>query len=120
MKAPDFNNLSSYYSNENILRKTIIQLRKDLALSEEEFELTNTNQSLFEQLVNQVQRVIDDLLDSSFERFSQCMYRIDISEMQLEQCKTNNNYDSALISEMVIKRCLQKVVIKEWYKKNTN
>lgn len=120
MNTPDLNNLSSYYANENFLNKTIIQLRKDLALGEEELKLEDSNLSFFEQLVNQVKRVVDDLLDSSFERFSQCMYRVDISQMQLERCKTGNNYDSKLISEMIIKRCLQKVVIKEWYKKNSD
>ncbi|MBT8195227.1 MAG: hypothetical protein HKO56_09010 [Bacteroidia bacterium] len=120
MNKPDISNLSAYYTNELIIKSTVIQLRKDLELDESELSIDKLNGSLFETLVKQIKVVIDDLLSRSFEQFSQCMYRVDISQKQLEKCMHEGNYNSTLIAEMVVKRCLQKVVIKEWYKKHTD
>jgi hypothetical protein len=52
----------------------------------------------------------------------QLLYRVDISEVQLKKYlneATNENHLSA-IAELVIKRVLQKVVIKQYYKLNEN
>jgi hypothetical protein len=119
MTNPDLNDLSLYYSDKFFIERTIEQIKKDLQLGEDELTLSEEDSYLFDQLVSKVQSVINYLLDKSFEQFLQCMYRIDINQKQLDNCIVNGNYDSKLIAETVVKRCLQKVVIKEWYKKNT-
>jgi hypothetical protein len=52
----------------------------------------------------------------------QLLYRIDISEAQLKkylnQSKNENHYN--VIAELIIKRVLQKVVVKRYYKDNEN
>ncbi|MEQ8363458.1 MAG: hypothetical protein RH948_11355 [Cyclobacteriaceae bacterium] len=52
----------------------------------------------------------------------QLLYRIDISESQLEKYlnKDNNKNHWMTIAELIIKRVLQKVVTKRFYKKNEN
>jgi len=120
MEKPDISNISHYYTNEFIILNTVKQLQKDLGLAEDQLVLNSQDESLFHSLVKQVKIVIDDLLNRSFEQFSQCMYRIDISQKQLATCMQEGNYNSTLIAEMVVKRCLQKVVIKEWYKNRTD
>ena len=118
MTKPELSDLSLYYSDEFFIQKTIDQIRKDLSLSDEELCIEKSDDALFYQLVTRVEKVINYLLDKSFEQFLQCMYRVDINQKQLENCKINGSYDSKLISETIVKRCLQKVVIKEWYKQN--
>jgi len=52
----------------------------------------------------------------------QLLYRIDISEAQLKRYlneNRNENYFN-VIAELIIKRVLQKVVIKQYYKNNEN
>jgi hypothetical protein len=120
MNKPEINNLATYYTDELIIKSTVQQLRKDLELGESELILDAQNSTLYDSLVEQVKVVMDDLLSQSFEQFSQCMYRIDISQNQLGTCILDGNYDTTLIAELVVKRCLQKVVIKEWYKKNND
>lgn len=50
------------------------------------------------------------------------LYRIDISETQLKKYLVENKGDNYfnVIAELIIKRVLQKVVIKQFYKNNEN
>ena len=52
----------------------------------------------------------------------QLLYRIDISEAQLKRYLLENKSDNYfnVIAELIIKRVLQKVVIKQFYKNNKN
>jgi len=50
------------------------------------------------------------------------LYRIDISEAQLKRYLNENKTDNyyIVIAELIIKRVLQKVVIRQYYKNNEN
>jgi len=50
------------------------------------------------------------------------LYRIDISEAQLKRYLNENKTDNyyVVIAELIIKRVLQKVVIRQYYKNNEN
>ena len=50
------------------------------------------------------------------------LYRIDISEAQLKRYLNENKNDNYfnVIAELIIKRVLQKVVIRQYYKNNEN
>ena len=50
------------------------------------------------------------------------LYRIDISEAQLKRYLNGrpNENNFAVIAELIIRRVLQKVIIKQYYKKNEN
>ncbi|MEQ1587857.1 MAG: hypothetical protein ABL895_18370 [Cyclobacteriaceae bacterium] len=50
------------------------------------------------------------------------LYRIDISEVQLKRYLNEDKHESYfnVIAELIIKRVLQKVVVKHYYKKNEN
>ncbi len=52
----------------------------------------------------------------------QLLYRIDISEAQLKKYLTDDKRENyfSVIAELIIKRVLQKVVIKQYYKNNEN
>ena len=73
--------------------------------------------SIHEKLVHELQRA-EKRADSNL---MQLLYRIDISEFQLKKYlneQRNENHLST-IAELIIKRVLQKVVIKEYYKNNS-
>jgi hypothetical protein len=52
----------------------------------------------------------------------QLLYRVDISEAHLKKYlnEANNENHLSTIAELIIKRVLQKVVIKQYYKLNEN
>jgi hypothetical protein len=52
----------------------------------------------------------------------QLLYRIDISEGQLKKYLNENQNENHLITiaDLIIKRVLQKVVIKQYYKRKEN
>jgi hypothetical protein len=52
----------------------------------------------------------------------QLLYRIDISEAQLKRYLNENRHETYfnVLAELIIKRVLQKVVIKQFYKNNEN
>ena len=71
------------------------------------------------------EKIVDELHRSETRADTNLMnllYRIDISEGQLKKHLTNHPNENHLttIAELIIKRVLQKVVIKEYYKRNVN
>jgi len=96
------------------------QLAKD-------FEQSNFSAGFVETLIPDYQNIHEkithelQLNDKRTEaNVMQLLYRIDISEAQLKK-HLNDHYNEdhfALIAELIIKRVLQKVVIKQYYKNN--
>jgi serine phosphatase RsbU (regulator of sigma subunit) len=71
------------------------------------------------------EKIIGELQHSEKRTDSNLMtllYRIDISEAQLKKYLNERSNENHLITiaELIIKRVLQKVVIKQYYKKNKN
>lgn len=63
---------------------------------------------------------INKITNAASSKLSELLYRIDISEQQIKkltQQKSESSFN-AIIAELIIKRELQKVVIKEFYRKN--
>ena len=113
--------------NEQLSRKDLfdaftMQLAKDFEQSNFQAEFVKALEpdytSIHEKLVRELQRS-EKRADSNL---MQLLYRIDISEAQLKKYLNEHRNENHLITiaELIIKRVLQKVVIKHYYKKNEN
>jgi len=113
--------------NEQLSRKDLfdaftMQLAKDFEQSNFQAEFVKALEpdytSIHEKLVRELQRS-EKRADSNL---MQLLYRIDISEAQLKKYLNEHRSENHLITiaELIIKRVLQKVVIKHYYKKNEN
>jgi hypothetical protein len=99
-----------------------LQLAKDFVQSNFEVGFVQTLEpayaSIHEKIMVELQRN-EKRADSNL---MQLLYRIDISEAQLKKYlnEANNENHLGTIAELIIKRVLQKVVIKQYYKLDEN
>ncbi len=109
-------------SSSNLFEAFKLQLTKD-------FEQSNFSSSFIKDLPPDytfiLEKIISELHRSEAKADAQLMnllYRIDIGEAQLKKYLTSHPHENHLttIAELIIKRVLQKVVIKEYYKRNAN
>lgn len=99
----------------------IAQLKKD-------FEGANCDSVFSQNLIpnyNEILLIIEQELTKISKtkpsKINAVLYRIDISEQQIQNKKSEHPNENfyLIISELIIKRTLQKVVIKEYYKKKS-
>ena len=109
--------IQPYLQNTEILRQTAEQVKKDFAFFDIEILFENNHQNAYNQLFEQVFPHIKKLLSSNSQKIFSLLYRIDISEAQLknESQKNREQTSEEIITHLIIKRCLQKVVLRKLY-----
>ena len=112
--------IQAYITNIDILRQTVEQIKKDFDLFGMEIKFSGNNYDAYEELFNQIQPHIEQLIQKDYQRFMNILYRIDVNEQQLKQKLHENSSESTgeIISDLIIKRELQKVVIRNYYKQH--
>lgn len=98
-------------SKENLYPKLIAQLNKDFSLSglEEVFYLESNP----EELLNYLNRIINDLIRNQFSDYLNLLYRVDVSEAQLKKIEnTDVEQMSNQVSFLILKRECQKILIR--------
>lgn len=83
-----------------------------------EIKFSGNVNNAYEELFDQVEPHIKKMLDSNRQKFLGIMYRIDVSDDQIKKAISENTYEpfSAIVTDLIIKRELQKVVIRNHYK----
>ncbi|MES1224450.1 MAG: hypothetical protein ABUT20_53640 [Bacteroidota bacterium] len=106
--------LNLYFTNEKILSDLCQQLTKDIAVEGFEIKTGFPLQQAFEQLFNQLLPLIRKLEKDNKAKLNFILNRADISESQLVQSIQKNKAKpyAELVAELIIKRELQKVVIR--------
>jgi hypothetical protein len=99
-----------------------LQLTKDFEQSNFNADFVNALEPVYANIHEKIMVELQRSEKGADSNLMQLLYRVDISEVQLKKYlneATNENHLSA-IAELVIKRVLQKVVIKQYYKLNEN
>ena len=120
MEKHDLVHVNEQLSSKDLFDSFKLQLAKDFQQSN--FE-SNFIKDLKPDYANIIEKIVLELQRSDKRADSdilQLLYRIDISEAQLKKYlnKDNNKNHWMLMAELIIKRVLQKVVTKRFYKKN--
>lgn len=115
----NFSDLSPYYNKLEILQQTANQIIKDFDMFGMEIKFSGNAYNAYEELFNQIEPHINKMLDNNRSKFMGILYRIDVSDEQIKKAVKENSSEpfSFIISDLIIKRELQKVVIKNFYKK---
>jgi|SRR3954470_3756063 len=108
-----------YINRLDLIKDTANQVIKDFDMFGLEIKFSGNAYNAYEELFDQILPHIDKLLSSNQQKFLGILYRIDISEEQIKKAVNNNLSEpfSHIITDLVIKRELQKVVIRNQYKK---
>jgi hypothetical protein len=115
---PDIKN---QLSRQELFDAFKIQLQKD-------FNQSNFHAEFIERLEPNYNHILETISEElqrknvSNTSLMSLLYRIDISEAQLKRYLQENKDENyfTVVAELIIKRVLQKVVIKRYYKSNEN
>ena len=84
-----------------------------------EVKFSGNAYNAYEELFDQIEPHIDHLISSNRSKFLGILYRIDLSDEQIKKAVQENVSESfsSILTDLIIKRELQKVVIRDHYKK---
>ncbi|HXB39102.1 MAG TPA: hypothetical protein VNZ49_01090 [Bacteroidia bacterium] len=106
-----------YLTDLQILQETADQIKKDFSFFSLEITFSGNKEEAYSELYNQIYPHIKNLMDSDYEKFLSLLYRIDLNEKQIYpvQSADKSEEPAKTISGLIIKRCLQKVILRKLY-----
>lgn len=115
----NFTDLRPYINRLDMIQATAEQIIKDFDMFGMDVKFSGNPYNAYEELFNQIEPHIRHMLDTNPSKFMGFLYRIDLSDELLKKSLKENSSESLsqVISDLVIKRELQKVVIRQHFKK---
>ena len=101
-------------SNEDLVRKTLKQVEKDFGDVILQLDEVPVSETYFFDLVTDLSYTVEALLEKNPEKLFSLLYRIDLPEGLAQQALSSDKPHFAL-SELIMKRELQKVVLRQRY-----
>lgn len=114
--------ISNQLSSSDLFDAFKKQLKKDFEQSNLSADFVETIEQDYESIHSTILFELQRSEKRTDFNLMNLLYRIDISEKQLQQYLNNAGNDGYynVIAELIIKRVLQKVVIKQFYKGSAN
>lgn len=114
----NFNDLAPYINKLELIKDTANQIIKDFDMFGMEVKFSGNPYDAYEELFEQVEPHIKKLIDTNQSKFMGILYRIDVSDEQIKKALNTNGSEafSEIVTDLIIKRELQKVVIRNHYK----
>lgn len=113
LSETDGKGLQRYLDRAEVLAATVVQLRKDLSLSEQDMPIPEVGDEAFETLRKTVVPILTTLQQKSQHVLQVAMYRVDIPETHLRRTMAQGGLHE-LAGECVV-RALQKVLTRLRY-----
>ena len=117
---PEFNKsareIEGYFGSKSILRELILQLRKDFTSAGVPVKLLLSHKYSFEELILILKYCLED---QNGKQISLLLNRVDISEKQFVSGMPGPGLDTLALAELIIKRELQKVVLRQLFSKSS-
>jgi len=116
----ELSELNRSIQSNNLLKETVDQLEKDFLMIGVNFDIEKPV-SDYKDLFSFTFHLIDALNQQIPQRVLNLLYRIDLSEeiVKSEMLITQLSF-TEMLSEMIVKRELKKVIIKNYYSKSEN
>ncbi len=107
-----------YESSVWLLKEVVAQINKDFRLQGFDVEFSGKGETAYQELSRQLKPVIDYMLENQTEKFWNLLYGIDLNERKVKNIlfSENQNLDTIqALTDLILKRELQKVVIRLHY-----
>ena len=107
-----------YERSVKLLQDVVAQINKDFRLSGFDVEFSGQGDTAYQELSSQLIPVIEYMLENQTEKFWNLIYGIDLSETKVKQILFGKDEIPNAIGELtdlILKRELQKVVIRQFY-----
>lgn len=114
----DLTNISQYINRLDLIKDTANQIIKDFEMFGMEIKFSGNKYNAYEELFNQIEPHINKLISTNQQKFMGILYRIDLSDEQIKKAIDQNASEpfSEIVTDLIIKRELQKVVIRSHYR----
>ena len=114
----NFTDVSQYINRLDLIKDTAEQIIKDFDMFGIEIKFSGSAYNAYEELYDQIEPNINKLINSNQQKFMGILYRIDLNDEQIKKAVTENYTEpfSSIVTDLIIKRELQKVVIRNHYK----
>lgn len=106
--------IESYLRDTEILHQTAEQIKKEFSFFALDIHVTGDQSNAYRELFDQIYPHIERLMKQEHERFLGLLYRIDINELLIGKCPADQRLEE-YVTDLVIKRCLQKVNLRKLY-----
>ncbi len=120
MELPEISNteIATFFNKELIVEDLINQIKKDLGMYGIDFLLPQDSIISYSELLKSLVPNIELLFKEDKNRLFSILYRVDISEKDLESAgKELPDYNQIeIVAHQIIKRELKKVLIRKYYK----
>ena len=110
--------LSPYINKPELIQETADQIIKDFEMFDMAIKFSGNAYNAYQELYDQMEPNINELIHGNQQKFLSILYRIDVSEHQIKKAVEDNYTEpfSHIVTDLIIKRELQKVVIRHHYK----
>lgn len=115
LSSQDF---SRYERSVALLRDVVAQINKDFRLNGFDVEFSGEGETAYQELSKQLIPVIEYMLEHQTETFWNLVYSIDLNEAKVKQILFGQEeVENAIgqLTDLILKRELQKVVIRHFY-----
>jgi len=118
LDALSLNDLRPYYQRLDLIRETAAQIEKDFGHWMEPLRLSGDPDAAYDELMDLLQPVLNNLLNNHYEQLLHVLYRIDIPERKLIGALKSEpeKPQEAVIAHLVIERELKKVVLRHYFR----
>lgn len=115
----NLNDISKYFNQLDLIKATADQIKKDFEMFGMEIRFSGNAYNAYEELFDQIEPHIKKLINSNRSKFLGILYRIDLNDDHITKAVNDNSSEpfSEIITDLIIKRELQKVVIRNHYKR---
>lgn len=107
-----------YQRSLDLLQEVVQQVNKDFHLQGFEVSFSGAGDTAYQELTEQLVPVIEYMLEHQVDRFWNLIYGIDLNESKVKQILFGNDVNTNAIqqlTDLILKRELQKVVIRHFY-----
>ncbi|MCF8459933.1 MAG: hypothetical protein K9G46_04365 [Flavobacteriales bacterium] len=115
LSKPDFDR---YERSVTLLQEVVAQINKDFRLHGFDVNFSGEGETAYRELSDQLAPVIEYMLENQAETFWNLIYSIDLNENKVKQILFGKEeVDNAIgqLTDLILKRELQKVVIRHFY-----
>src|SRR4051812_24528537 len=101
-----------YKQDEEIIRRTIEQIKKDFGSSLPELIFSGHKSELFSELSKQLCDTLENIYKNQKSSFQSMLYRVDITEAQARKAMKVSFQE---LAEKIVQRGFQKVLTRQYY-----
>ena len=108
--------IDSFIQKEDLRKKLIAQISKDMEMSG--FDFSEQIKDSYQDLLEHLERLITPLFEKSSPKLFSLLYRVDVSEKEiaLAGLELPDYTHPQILSHVILKRELKKVLIREYYR----